>query len=183
MKAKRRKLDLTLTGPLQRYYLVLAAVVASYGVYRLYLTSRLCGFGYRTEAIITYMDHILRSSDEVIEPWHQKVRFCRRAYRTVIFTAGHRRIVHQSRFSRHNYRSKGFVRWKNVAEDRVATVLYDPANPSCWLFDDPTSLWTTPLSLIGIGVGFLFLSGASQAGWLRPPRLRFAFGVRKNESV
>lgn len=178
MNFRRFQIDLRPIGRFGRYCVGLGVVLSVYGCYRLYLTLTLLETGRRAEALVTHMDHRLRSVDEPIEPWHKEGRYSTWAYRTVVFTdATGRRIVDQPFVSWHHIHRDGLIYPSVVPQACTATVLYDPADPARWVFDDLWSLWGLPLLAVGGGLGVLSFTAVYLAGWIRPVRFRLAVRV------
>jgi len=138
---------------------LISAGLSAYGLYGLDLTGGLISDGKQAAALMTFMDHRLRSADEPVEPWHNEVRWSRRAWRTIAFTADSgERVVSQPMFSLDNIRRRGFIKSKGVPKDEHGFVLYDPADPHRWQFNDVYSLWVLPISAVAVGMtGFLIL--------------------------
>ncbi len=172
MRIARFQLDLSPVGRGRKVYLLLGTLLGLYGGYRMYLTSLLVAGGQAAQARVVYMDHRLRTPDDPIDPWHKEARFSRRAFRTVVFTAGNGlRVVDQPWISWDNYASKGLLSPKRIPQERTAAILYDPSQPARWLFDDITSLWLTPSVCMCLGAALLLFAAAVQQGWIVPPKI------------
>jgi len=178
MNIRQFQIDLRPIGRFGRCCIGLGIVLGVYGCYRLYLTSELAASGRRAEALVTYMDHRLRSTDEPIDPWHKEGRYSNRAYRTVVFTdESGRRIVDQPCVSWHHIHRDGLIHPSVVPQAHTATVVYNPADPTRWAFDDFWSLWGLPLLAVVDALGILLFTAAYRAGWIRPLRVRLALRV------
>ncbi len=176
MPTSVRQFDLSPLRGAGKTCLVASVLIGAYGCFGLQRAIGLATDGRPASARVFYTDHLARSADDPLDPWHREARYSTVAYRTVVFQTGSgERVVDQSYFSFGNIQRDGLISPKVVPQERTASILFDPADPKEWVFEGFYSHWGLPIASLLGALGWGFYALAVGMGWIPVFRLRIAF--------
>lgn len=133
---------------------IVGLVCAGYASYHLYRNWTLTDHSERTTATVMYLDRTLSTIGGEISEYDRANEYSESTYKTVVYhTKGGEKIVWQSWFGVEG----NFWDDESDYEDQTAAIVYDPADPDYWEYDNFTSMFVNWFALLLGGLALMSL--------------------------